>query len=71
MKDYVFSDEYTGPRFTYGLKYRPMQIGARPKDYIIGSEARHPDFPNFGTIQYPRELTANEIYSYELTVVAP
>jgi hypothetical protein len=65
----VFHDEYTGPRFTYGLQYRPMQIGAQPKGYIIGSDGKHPDFERFGTIQYPRELTAEEMKSYEMKPV--
>jgi len=68
--DPIFSDAYTGPRFTYGLKYRPMQIGAQPKGYIIGSEGKNERF-RFGTIQYPSELTADELYSYEMTLIPP
>ena len=62
----LFSDEYDGPRFTYGLQSRPMSIGAQPKGHIIGSEGKDPRFKMFGTIQYPRKLTADEVASYEL-----
>jgi hypothetical protein len=64
----VFTEDYTGPRFTYGLKYRPMQIGAQPKGFIIGSQADSPDF-RFGTVQYPRKLTAEEMVDFEMVQV--
>ena len=68
--DPIFTEDYTGPRFTYGLRYRPMMIGAQPKGYIIGSGTEtHPKF-RFGTIQYPRELTPEECYSFELERVS-
>ena len=67
--DPVFDDDYTGPRWTYGLVNRPMQIGAQPKGYIVGSERRSVEFKNFGTVQYPRQLTDEEIAGYELKPV--
>ena len=66
----VFSDEYTGPRWTYGLRNRPMGIGAQPKGFIIGSEGPAVGRARHGTIQYPRELTADELYDFELELIA-
>ena len=68
MNDIVFDEDYTGPRYTYGMIYRPLQIGAQPKGYIIGSLREHPDYRH-GTIQYPRQLSEDEIKSYELEEV--
>lgn len=65
----IFSDAYTGQRWTYGLRYRPMMIGAQPKGFIIGSEGPARDEFRFGTIQYPRELTDVELVAYELTLI--
>jgi hypothetical protein len=67
MTDYVYSDTYTGPRYTYGLRYRPMQIGAQPKGFIIGSVVPGPlGRHTFGTVQYPFELTPEQCRSYEI-----
>jgi hypothetical protein len=67
----VFNDTYTGPRWTYGMRNRPLSMGAAPKGYIIGSiggpavgRAR------YGTIQYPRELTKEELYDFEMEAIA-
>ena len=62
---FVYNEDYTGKRYTYGLVYRPLQIGAQPKGYIIGSLKDSPDY-RFGTIQYPRPLTNDELKSYEM-----
>ena len=61
----VFDADYTGPRFTYGMRNRPLQIGAQPKGFIIDS-LRDSDKFKFGTIQYPRQLTDKEVYDFEL-----
>ena len=63
----IFDEDYTGKRYTYGLVYRPLQIGAQPKGYIIGSLREHPDYRH-GTIQYPQPLTSKELQSYELEI---
>jgi hypothetical protein len=65
----VFDNTYTGPRWTYGLVNRPMQIGAQPKGSIIGSARVSARFKNFGTVQWPRRLTDEEVASYELVPV--
>ncbi len=64
----IYNDEYTGPRFSYGLRNRPLSLGAQPKGWIIDSlrpgdgtrDTRH------GIVDYPHELTENEVSAYEL-----
>jgi hypothetical protein len=71
MNDLYFNEDYTGPRWTYGMIYRPLSIGAQPKGFIIGSVKPHDGF-NHGTVDYPRELTRDEVESYQLErVVEP
>lgn len=66
MNERIYHNEYTGPRWTYGLRYRPMQIGAQPTGYIIGSGGPAVGRARFGTIQYPRQLTAQKLTDFEL-----
>lgn len=68
MLDILFDDDYKGPRWTYGMTYRPIGIGAIPKGWIINSQKDHSAF-RFGTIDYPKELTEKEVRSFELTEV--
>lgn len=54
--------------FKYGLQYRPPGIGAIPNvpfeyDHEYRDRSR---YINFGVIYTERELTAHEVYSYEL-----
>lgn len=65
----VYHEDYTGPRWTYGFKYRPPGYAHQPKGFIIGSRGSHKDYPNFGTLDWPRELTADEVRSFELGFV--
>lgn len=65
---YIFSDEYTGPRYRYGLTYRPIAVGAVPAGWIIGSQRPHARF-RYGTIDYPQQLPEGQAQSYELTLV--
>lgn len=65
----LFSDSYTGPRWTYGFRNRPLSIGTAPKGFIIGSEGPAQGRARHGTIQYPRELTKEEVYDFELEVM--
>ncbi len=64
-----WNDTYKGPRFRYGLQYRPLGYGAVPPDWIIKSDKKDPKFPNFGMIDYPRRLTQHEIEAYQLVEV--
>ena len=65
-QDRLFSADYTGPRWTYGMRNRPLDIGTAPKGFIIGSDGPAVGRARHGTIQYPRELTKDEIYDFEL-----
>jgi len=65
----LFDDTYKGPRFRYGLNYRPLHSSHVPKDFIIWSDRKSEAFPVFGTVDYPRELTQHEIDTFELTPV--
>lgn len=69
INERIFSEDYTGPRYTYGLRNRPLDIGTAPKGYIIGSNGPAVGRARNGTIQYPRQLTKDEIYDYELEVM--
>lgn len=64
----IYNDTYTGPRYTYGLQYRPADVAHIPAGWILWSEARHPEFRH-GTVAYPRPLTDDEIRAFELTLV--
>ena len=70
IDDRVFSGDYTGPRWTYGLRNRPMGMGAQPKGFIIGSGGPAAGRARHGTIQYPRELTKDELYDFELELIS-
>jgi hypothetical protein len=65
----IYSNEYNGPRYTYGLRNRPLCMGTAPKGYIIGSEGAAMGRARWGTIQYPRQLTPAEIYDFELEIM--
>lgn len=69
-KKNVYSDEYTGPRFLYGLQRRPFGIGAQPKGFINGSlDEDDGDGYRFGTIEYPFKLELQTVLQYELYYV--
>lgn len=63
-----FDDEYTGPRYKYGLRNRPFGIATAPKGAILmtykpedkEAGSRH------GTVEYPFQLTKDEVASFEL-----
>lgn len=67
--DLVFNDTYEGPRFTYGLQYRPAAAYNIPDGRIIWADKPHPKFPRFGTVQYPRQLSEQEVKGFELVPV--
>src|SRR5207245_5484967 len=72
MTAIIWSDEYIGDRWTYGLTYRPLIAGVAnvPAGWLLGSDRPHPSFP-FGTVQFPRPLTEREVQAFELTEVQP
>jgi len=67
-QEIIFDEDYEGQRFTYGFTYRPVGISCQPEGFIIGSNKDHSDF-NFGTLDYPFELSQEQVTSYELTKV--
>ena len=57
--------------YGYGLRYRPPQLGAVPKGFLIvpGSTFNAPDYGaiyRFGVIYYPQPLDEHDIRAYEL-----
>lgn len=52
--------------YRYGLRSRPPGPGAVPKGFIPDSYRKDDDRARWGTLAYPRELTAKEIYDFEL-----
>ena len=66
----LWDDTYTGPRYTYGLTYRPLGYAQVPAGWIIKSDRPHPDF-RFGTIDYPFRLPDDVAARAELTLIAP
>jgi hypothetical protein len=65
-EELIFDEDYTGPRWTYGLTHRPAGIGCQPHGRIVGADRKNDTRTLFGSIQYPRELTQVEIEGYEL-----
>ena len=68
MSELLWDSTYVGPRWTYGLTYRPVGYAQVPGGYILFSDKKHPDFA-FGTIDYPAPLTDDKAQGFELTLV--
>jgi len=72
--DVIYDEDYTGPRWRYGLRNRPLSIATAPKGWIIRVKKWEPGVKEdgflFGTVDYPRPLTEDEMYSFELTFVS-
>lgn len=56
-------------RYTYGLLNRPAMYGTVPDGFIPDSARPHNDAP-YGVIDYPRPLSAHEMWRYELLPVS-
>lgn len=65
----LFDDDYTGPRYTYGLTLRPLARFHIPDGWIIDSDKYHQDYPRYGVVDYPAELNADQLYRYDLVLV--
>ena len=61
---YLFDDEYSGPRYTYGVYYKVAHFDL-PDGWIINSNRPHADYPG-GTIDYPFELTPHQCEEFKL-----
>lgn len=66
MKPIIDNATYDGDRWTYGFRNRPPGYAHNPDGFIFGSDGTHVDFPNYGTLDYPRELTDKEASGFEL-----
>jgi hypothetical protein len=62
----IRSQEYTGARWRYGMRNRPPSLGTHPKGEILGSYGSPAGRARHGTLDYPRELTSDELYNYEM-----
>lgn len=60
-----FNNDYTGPRWTYALLYRPLSGCHAPQGWIIFSDRKHPEYL-FGTVDFPFPLTNEWIEGYQL-----
>lgn len=66
----LFDTDYSGPRWRYGLRWRPLASWNVPDGWIIGSDRPHPEYPH-GTADWPAPLGLGEVTAYELTLVEP
>lgn len=66
MTPILYDDTYRGLRYRYGLQYRPVGAGT-PAGWVTFSD-RPSDDPRcpFGTLDYPRELTPDEVKAFQL-----
>jgi hypothetical protein len=68
LEPIVHDAEYEGPRFVYATQHRPPAWGGAPSGRIVGADKPHPDH-KFGTIEYPRKLTPEQVKQFQLKVV--
>ena len=68
MSIHIFDDEYTGPRWTYGVTLRPAIRFAIPEHYICDSQREHPNF-KYGTVDYPEPLSRWQLDHYDMIFV--
>lgn len=64
----TYDTDHTGPRFRYGLQCRPKAPGAVPKGFIVDSDRASSEY-RYGTLDYPSELSREQISDYELIFV--
>lgn len=62
-------DTYGGRRWRYGLRYRPAEYCSLPAGWIVGSQSAHPKFRRYGTIDFARKLSDQEVFEWELVPV--
>jgi hypothetical protein len=64
----LYDETYTGDRWTYALTHRPLAMYHVPNNWILFSNRYSADY-SFGTVDYARELSAEDVYRYELVLV--
>lgn len=65
----LWDEEFKGPRWRYGLQFRPLGFAQVPDGWVLKSERPDSRFPTFGTVAYPRELTERETYGFNLVLI--
>lgn len=65
LPETLYSDTYQGPRWVYGLRHRPLNASTVPPGWIVWSDRDHAAFAH-GTVDYPRQLTVDEVAGFEL-----
>lgn len=65
MKDLLFSADYTGPRYRYGVTLRPALGYNIPAGCLIGSAKFDSRFAH-GTIEYPEPLPEDVVWRFDL-----
>ena len=65
---FLFDDEYFGPRYRYGLQFRPISPGSVPKGFIIHSDRPSDDFRH-GTLDYQVKLPDDRVANFELVFI--
>jgi len=68
MDKAIFDDEYTGPRFRYGLQNRPIGGANIPAGWIIWSDRKDPAYRH-GTVDYPAMIPQQTADNYELVFI--
>ena len=68
MSIHIFDDEYTGPRWTYGVTLRPAIRFAIPEGYICDSQKDDSNF-RYCTVDYPMALTEEQLNHYDMILV--
>ena len=61
----LYDEQYTGPRFRYGMYHGRVQtLFGRPDGCIVGSDRPDARFP-YGFTEYPFELDAETVDRYD------
>ena len=65
--DTVATEGYKGPRYTYGMTLRPLDINTTPKGgQITGSYDTEDKRARHGSVQYARKLTQAELKKWDM-----
>jgi len=69
MSNFIYDEDYTGPRWTYATLLRPPARFSIPDEgWIVGSKKDHPKYRH-GTIDYIRQLTEDELCHYDMVLI--
>jgi hypothetical protein len=67
MKKLIYNEDYNGERFTYGFVLRPLNINTHPTEgCILGSYNADDNRTRYGSVQYTRSLSFEELKKWEL-----